>query len=105
MDARAGLQAEVAVARHALQRGGNCRGSILQFFGEPRANGHLVLFQHFPDGFQIIFLRYACFFSPQRNLYLAVVLCSRFSLRPLASWSTRRLMPSNTRWYVSGSSP
>src|SRR5712692_8290407 len=96
VDSPAALHAHVTVARHALQGGSHGGRSHFQFLGEPRADGHLVLFQHFPDGLQVIFLRYACFFSPQRGSYLAVVLFSRFSLRPRASWFTRRLIPSNT---------
>src|SRR6266700_4379426 len=105
VDPPASFHAHVAVARHPLQRGGHRRRCNVQFLREPRADVRVILFQHFPDGLQVIFLRYACFFSTQRNSYFASVLCSRFSLRPRASWLTRRLMPSNTLWYVSGSAP
>src|SRR6266403_1625566 len=96
VDLPAALHAHMSVARHALQRGGHRGRSNFQFLGEPRADGRVVLFQHLPNRLQIIFLRYACLFSPQRHSYFSAVLCSRFSLRPAASWSTRRLMPSNT---------
>src|SRR5713101_5866365 len=96
VDPSAAFDPHVAVARHALQCSSHRRRSYFQFFREPCADGHLVLFQHLPDGLQIIFLRYAGLFSPQRSSYLAACLLSRFSLRPIASWSTRRLMPSNT---------
>src|SRR6267378_6656312 len=96
VDPPAALNAHVSVAHHAFQGGGHRGRCNFQFLGEPRADGRVVLFQHLPDRLQIIFLRYACLFSPQRHSYFSSVLCSRFSLRPAASWSTRRLMPSNT---------
>src|ERR1700676_1660954 len=80
------LHAHVAVARHAFQGGGHRGRSNFQFLGKPRADGCVVLFQHLPDRLQIVFLRYACLFSPQLNSYFSAVLFSRFSLRPSASW-------------------
>jgi len=30
-----------------------CGRSYVEFFGEARADGRLVLFEHFPDGFEL----------------------------------------------------
>src|SRR5260370_4365194 len=92
----ASFHAHVSVARHALQSGGYSGRSHFQFFRKPRADRRVVLFEHLPDGLQVIFLRYACFFSLQLISYFSAVLFSRFSLKPRASWWMRRLMLSNT---------
>src|SRR5580704_17077931 len=57
VDAPAALDFHVAVAGHAFQSRGDCRRRHVQFFREPRADRHLVLFQHLPKRFQVIFLR------------------------------------------------
>src|SRR6266581_5434315 len=105
VDSPASFHAHVPIARHALQRRRHRGRSYFQFLGKPRADGRMVLFQHLPDSLQVIFLRHACFFSPQRSSYFVSDLFSRFSLKPRASWCTRRLTPSNTLWYVSEPAP
>src|SRR5512137_1988481 len=70
IDFPAALHSNVAVARHALQCRGNRRRRNIQLFRQPRADGRLVLFQHLPNRFEVIFLRYAGLFASQ-SLFLS----------------------------------
>src|SRR5436309_13113481 len=86
LDSPAAFHAYVAIARHALQcrgHGGRGHGQLL---GEPRADGPVVLFQHFPDWLQIVFLRYAGFFSTQFSASLVPSLLCRLASTPIAQW-------------------
>ncbi len=59
------LHFDVPIASHALNGGGNGRRSDFELFGESSADGHLVFFQHFPDGFEVVFARNAGFVALQ----------------------------------------
>ena len=55
-DAAAAPHAKQPVARHPLKRRGDGRGGDAQLLGQACADGRLVLFKHFPDGLEVIFL-------------------------------------------------
>lgn len=57
--------AEMPIAGHALNGGSDCRGRNVEFFGEPGADGDLLFLEHFPNGFEVIFLRDAGFIAAQ----------------------------------------
>jgi len=56
---------DVAIASHALDRCSNRRWSDVKFFGQTGADGHVVFFEHFPNGFKVIFSRNAGFVALQ----------------------------------------
>ena len=59
------LDAQQAVARHALERGGHRGWRHAQLFGQARADGHLVVLLELPDGLQVVFARNAGGFPGQ----------------------------------------
>ena len=59
------LNFDVAIASHALDGGGDRRRGDVELFGEASADGHLVFFQHFPNGFEVVFARNAGFVALQ----------------------------------------
>lgn len=65
IDATAATNAKIAAARHALQRRGDCRRSDFEILSKSRADRYLFLLDEFPDGFQVVFLRYAGFLAAQ----------------------------------------
>jgi hypothetical protein len=62
----AALDFDMSITRHALDRSGDRGRSNVKFFGKARADGKLVLLAHFPNGFEVIFLRDAGLFAAQR---------------------------------------
>lgn len=64
-NASAALDFDVAIAGHALERSSDCGWGDSKLFGETGANGHLVLFKHFPDGLEVILPRNAGFVTLQ----------------------------------------
>ena len=59
------LNIDVAIASHALDGGGDGRRGDVELLGEASADGHLVFFQHFPNGFEVVFARNAGFVALQ----------------------------------------
>jgi len=47
----------MAIAGHALRAAVTAGGVTLSFFGEACTDGRLVLFEHLPDGFEVVFLQ------------------------------------------------
>ena len=72
LDSAPALNFDVAVASHAFDCGGDRGWSDVQFFGETRADGSLLLLEHFPNGFEVIFLRDAGFIAAQKRLLAGV---------------------------------
>src|SRR5258705_3352340 len=68
VDAAEAVHAHMAVAGHALQGCGDRGPGYVEFFGEACADGRLVLFEHLPNGFEVVFLRNAGLMPPQNNL-------------------------------------
>jgi hypothetical protein len=62
----AALNFDMAVAGHALDGSGDGRRSDGEFLGQAGADGSLIFLRHFPDGFEVVFLRDAGFFAAQR---------------------------------------
>lgn len=56
----------VAIAGQTLDGGGDSGRSDFELFGEAGADGHWMLFAHFPDGLELIFLRDAGVIPSQR---------------------------------------
>ena len=67
VDATAAIDASEIVASHALEGSGDGGGTDIEFFCKTGADGRLLLLEHFPDGFEVVFLRYAGLFAPQGN--------------------------------------
>ena len=59
------LYRDVAIARHALHSGRDGWRGHVEFLSEPRADGYLLLLEHFPNRFEVIFLRNAGFVAAQ----------------------------------------
>jgi len=55
------LNFDVAIASHALDGGGDGRPGDVELLGEAGTDGHLVFFQHSPNGFEVVFARNAGF--------------------------------------------
>src|SRR5258708_24775974 len=92
VNAPAAVHANVAVACHALQGGRHRRRRYIQFFGQARADGRLIFLKHLPDGFEVIFLRYACLLtpqnsSPQTSITHEVLALAPFAMLPCSSVS------------------
>src|SRR6266852_4132398 len=68
VDAAEAVHAHMPIAGHALQGCGDRGRGHVEFFSEACADGRLVLFEHLPDGFEVIFLRNAGLIPPQNNL-------------------------------------
>src|SRR6267378_2261577 len=68
IDAAEAVYAHMTIAGHALQGCRDCGRGYVEFFGEACADGRLVLFEHLPDGFEVIFLRNAGLIPPQNHL-------------------------------------
>src|ERR1700732_754420 len=85
INAPAAPDAKIAPASHALQRRGNGGRSDAKILGETRADWHLFLLDEFPDGFQVVFLRYAGFLAAQ-----VFYDSSAYECNCVVSWSARR---------------
>jgi len=59
LDGSAALDFDVAIASHALDGSGDRGRGDVKLFGQTRADGSLLLFEHFPNGLEVIFLRNA----------------------------------------------
>ena len=58
-NASTALNFDMAIASHALDGSSDGRRSDVEFLGEASADGHRIFFQHFPDGFEVVFARNA----------------------------------------------
>src|ERR1700674_550853 len=65
IDSAAPLHANVPIPGHALQCGSHCWWCDIQLFGQARADGCLIFLKHFPNGFEVIFLRHAGLLASQ----------------------------------------
>jgi len=68
VDGAAAPDFDVAIAGHALDGGGDGRRSNVKLLGQARADGGLLFFEHFPNSFEVIFLRNAGSIPLQRAL-------------------------------------
>ena len=64
-NASTALNFDVTIACHAFEGGGDGWRSDVELFSEASADGHLVFFEHFPDGFEVVFARNAGFVALQ----------------------------------------
>lgn len=59
------LYRDVPIAGHAFNGGSDSGRGNVKLFGEAGADGDLLFLQHFPNGFEVIFLRDASFVAAQ----------------------------------------
>ena len=85
LDGAATLDFDMAVAGHAFDGGSHGGGGDVKFFGEPGADRGLLFFEHFPNRFEVIFLRNAGFIAAQRRSLSQVMRSFELRLRPEAS--------------------
>src|SRR6267143_3817244 len=98
IDAAEAVHAHMTIAGHALQGCRDCGRGYVEFFGEACADGRLVLFEHLPDGFEVIFLLNAGLIPPQNNLLNSVPLrreCYGWML-PFSAANCFRMRPANS---------